>query len=112
MANERITPEGYNKEEEYFYRKNKELIEKTRKKLDALRTAARQREQNKSHWMICPKCGAELREVDLQGVKVDQCSGCGGVFFDKGEVALLIKRRQPNAITEELKELLKEIEPI
>jgi Zn-finger nucleic acid-binding protein len=111
MTQERMSPEGYNKEEEYFHRKNQELIEQTRKKLDADRAAARQRGQSQSHWMVCPKCGAKLKETDLAGVKVDQCGGCGGIFLDKGEVALLIKGRQPNAITEELKGLLKEIEP-
>ncbi|MEW6325249.1 MAG: zf-TFIIB domain-containing protein [Nitrospirota bacterium] len=91
MADERdrITPEGYNKEEEYFYRKNKELLEKTRKALDAERAAAARRAQDQPFWMVCPKCGAKLREIDLGGVKVDQCGGCGGLFFDKGEVELL-----------------------
>lgn len=112
MVNERLTPEGYDKEEEYFHRKNQELIEKSRKKLDAEREAARQREQNKSHWMVCPKCGMALREIDLKGIKVDRCDGCGGIFLDKGEAALLIKGFRPNATTEELKALLKEIEPV
>ena len=116
MADDRITPEGYNKEEEYFYRKNRELIEKTRKQLDAERAAARQREQKKAHWMVCPKCGASMREVNLKGIKVDQCGGCGGIFMDKGEISLLIKVRKPggvtDAIVEELKGVLKEIEPI
>jgi acetyl-CoA carboxylase beta subunit len=112
MVNERLTPEGYDKEEEYFHRKNQELIEKSRKKLDAERAAARQREQHKAHWMVCPKCGATLREVDLKGVKVDRCVGCGGLFLDKGEAALLIKESRPSAMTEELKAFLKEIETV
>ncbi len=89
MADERITPEGYSKEEEYFYRKNKELMEQARKKLDADRAVTAQRAQDKPFWMVCPKCGAKLHEVELGGVKVDQCAGCGGLFFDKGEVELL-----------------------
>jgi hypothetical protein len=112
MVSERLTPEGYDKEEEYFHRKNQELIEKSRKKLDAERAAAQQREQHKAHWMVCPKCGGALREVELKGVKVDRCGGCGGLFLDKGEAALLIKGSQPSAMTEELKEFLKEIEPV
>lgn len=112
MVNERITPEGYDKEEEYFHRKNQELIEQARKKLDAERTAARQREQSKAHWMVCPKCGGTLREVDLKGVKVDRCDGCGGLFLDKGEAALLIKGSRMTAMTEQLKEFFKEIESV
>ena len=107
MADERITPEGYSKEEEYFYRKNKELLEKTRKKLDAERAAVAQRGQDQPYWMVCPKCGAKLQEVDLDGVKVDQCGGCGGIFFDKGEVELLTQGRQPKGFASALKGLFK-----
>jgi len=107
MTQDRITPEGYNKEEEYFRRQNLELIEKTRKKLDAERAAAQQRGQSKPYWMICPKCGAKLQEVDLSGVKVDQCGGCGGLFFDKGEVELLAEGRQPKGLAASLKQLFK-----
>jgi Zn-finger nucleic acid-binding protein len=107
MTHERITPEGYDKEEEYFHRKNQELLEKTRKKLDADRVAAQQRGQSKSYWMICPKCGTALQEVDLSGVKVDQCGGCGGIFFDKGEVELLTEGRQSKGFSAALARLFK-----
>ena len=107
MADERITPEGYNKEEEYFYRKNRELLEKTRKQLDAARAAAATRGQDQPWWMVCPKCGGRLREVDLEGVKVDQCGGCGGLFFDKGEVELLAQARQSKGLASALKGLFK-----
>ena len=94
MTQERLTPEGYDKEEEYFYRKNLELIEKTRKKLDAERAAARQREQKKAHWMVCPKCGGKLQEVNVKGVMVDHCGSCNGVFLDKGEIELMPHARR------------------
>ena len=107
MADERLTPEGYNKEEEYFYRKNKELLEKTRRKLDAERATAQQRGQDQPYWMVCPKCGTKLTEVDLEGIKVDQCGGCGGLFFDKGEVELLVQGRQSKGFPAALKGLFK-----
>lgn len=107
MTQDRITPEGYDKEEEYFHRKNLELLEKTRKKLDAERAAAQQRGQKKPFWMICPKCGTELQEVDLKGVKVDQCGGCGGVFLDKGEIELIPHARQLKGWAAALKDLLR-----
>ncbi|MCA9657623.1 MAG: zf-TFIIB domain-containing protein, partial [Myxococcales bacterium] len=34
------------------------------------------------HWMCCPKCGAQLTEVQFRQVKVDKCFFCGGVFLD------------------------------
>lgn len=107
MVDERLKPEGYDKEEEYFYRKNKELIEQTRKKLDAARTVAAKQGEGKPYWMICPKCGASLAEVDLDGVKVDQCGGCGGLFFDKGEVELLSQGRQSKGFGAALKGLFR-----
>lgn len=40
--------------------------------------------------MICPKCGAEMRMYERNGVTVDQCTGCRGVFLDRGELERLI----------------------
>ncbi|MBM4036329.1 MAG: hypothetical protein FJ291_31730 [Planctomycetes bacterium] len=41
-----------------------------------------------AHAMSCPRCeGAELRPaMTRQGVEVDFCPGCGGVWLDKGEL--------------------------
>ncbi|HRI10551.1 MAG TPA: zf-TFIIB domain-containing protein [Nannocystaceae bacterium] len=41
------------------------------------------------HWMRCPKCGAELSEVQFRSVKVDKCFNCGGVYLDDGELEQL-----------------------
>jgi hypothetical protein len=41
------------------------------------------------HWMRCPKCGAELAEVQFRDVKVDKCFACGGVYLDDGELEQL-----------------------
>jgi Zn-finger nucleic acid-binding protein len=39
--------------------------------------------------MTCPKCGDALHEVDsAERVALDFCSGCKGLFFDAGEVAV------------------------
>lgn len=107
MDEDRMGTEGYDKEAEYFYRKNKELIEKSRKKLDADRAEAAQQGKDKPFWMVCPKCGGQLKEADLDGVKVDQCGGCGGLFFDKGEVELLVEGRQPKGLGSALKSFFK-----
>jgi len=94
MTQERITPEGYDKEGEYFYRKNLELIEKTRMKLNAERAAVRQRSQDKPFWMVCPKCGGRLQEVNVKGVVGDHCNSCHGIFLDKGEIELITHARR------------------
>ena len=50
--------------------------------------ADRERERQ-LHWMRCPKCGAELAEVQFRDVKVDKCFACGGVYLDDGELEQL-----------------------
>lgn len=40
--------------------------------------------------LICPKCTAEMRSYERNGVTVDQCTACKGVFLDRGELDRLI----------------------
>ena len=40
--------------------------------------------------MSCPKCGAEMRAYERNGVTIDQCSGCRGIFLDRGELERLV----------------------
>jgi uncharacterized protein len=40
--------------------------------------------------MSCPKCGSEMRNYERNGVTVDQCTGCRGIFLDRGELEHLI----------------------
>jgi uncharacterized protein len=82
---------GYDKEEEYFYRKNQEMLAKKRTELDEQRKAQEAAQLREVHWMRCPKCGQQMAEEDRAGIKIDRCSGCGGVFFDAGELDLLLK---------------------
>jgi len=32
--------------------------------------------------MDCPKCQAEMLKVHHEGIEVDRCSQCGGIWFD------------------------------
>ena len=43
--------------------------------------------------MKCPKCGHDLEEQDLDGVKVDRCTFCEGLYMDAGELETLFLRR-------------------
>jgi len=36
--------------------------------------------------MNCPRTGKEMKEFEMDGVKVDVSTGCGGVFFDNFEL--------------------------
>ena len=79
------------KEEEYFaqmeFERKKKIEDEKHKKM-----AAGERQRLKElHYMCCPKCGLELIEIDYQGVKVDKCSGCSGIWLDEGELAAVTK---------------------
>jgi Zn-finger nucleic acid-binding protein len=39
--------------------------------------------------LTCPKCGSEMRSYERNGVLVDQCTGCKGIFLDRGELERL-----------------------
>jgi uncharacterized protein len=40
--------------------------------------------------LTCPKCQGTMRSYERNGVTVDQCSECRGVFLDRGELERLI----------------------
>ena len=42
--------------------------------------------------MKCPNCGATLVMSDRQGVEIDYCPDCRGVWLDKGELDKIIER--------------------
>lgn len=78
-------------EEEYFARQELERRKKWAQEQSAKMAQAERENVKKAHWMKCPKCGMDLQEIDLQGVKVDQCANCGGIFLDAGEIDQLTK---------------------
>jgi hypothetical protein len=79
------------KEEHYFLK----LEIERKKKHEAERHAKIAEEEKKRrkdlHYMHCPKCGVDLTEIDYEGVKVDKCFSCGGVWLDAGELELVSK---------------------
>lgn len=75
-------------EEEYFAKREAELREERRKVAEA---AARDAER-KSHYMKCPKCGADLKMEHYHGIEIDRCTECAGIWFDAGEAELLTEK--------------------
>jgi uncharacterized protein with PIN domain len=73
-------------ENEYFRRKEQELIEKMKAKLGAGNA--------KSSEMQCPRCGGGLVETDYENVKIDVCESCAGVWLDAGELAQIVDKDQ------------------
>ena len=65
-------------ENEYFHRKEQELIAKMKAKL--------QKDEAKSLEIKCPKCDGTLIETDFEDIKIDVCDKCSGVWLDAGEL--------------------------
>lgn len=40
--------------------------------------------------LTCPKCGGQMRSYERNGVTVDQCGECRGIFLDRGELERLV----------------------
>jgi len=53
--------------------------------------------------MICPVCKYDMIVVEYQNIELDYCNNCKGVWFDSGELKLLLKSQgleEPKAFFE------------
>ncbi len=59
--------------------------------------------------LVCPKCNGALEELPFSSqtdILVDRCDGCGGIFFDAGEI---VAAEKASATLETLQERMKTI---
>lgn len=55
------------------------------------------RTQQQMASMTCPNDGAVLVMSDRQGIEIDYCPSCRGVWLDRGELDKIIERSAPAA---------------
>ncbi len=91
MTSEEVMPSGYDQEEGYFHQKDLELLKRKRDELNRARGERAAEAARSEHWMKCPKCGADMQEIEMDGILVDKCGGCEGIYFDRGELELMIE---------------------
>ncbi len=48
--------------------------------------------------MRCPKCRSDMETVVYEGVEVDRCASCAGIWFDVGEMEVLRNKEAARAI--------------
>lgn len=48
--------------------------------------------------MSCPVCGVSLSMSDRQGIEIDYCPQCRGVWLDRGELDKIIERSGPATV--------------
>lgn len=93
--------EDRRREDDWFRENERHLLEAARvarEKRELERSAqeqAAERQRLKDlHFMKCPKCGHDMKEEDLQSVKVDRCSHCEGIYFDAGELDQVLMKKE------------------
>lgn len=50
--------------------------------------------------MLCPVCRIDMIVVEHKKIELDHCPRCAGVWFDSGELELLIAQARPPSLTE------------
>jgi uncharacterized protein len=86
---EKGVPTPSTPEDEYFVRENAERMRRLTLEAKRAMAADEQKRLRDLHYMHCPKCGMEMKEVHYGKLDVDACFACGGVFLDKGEIDII-----------------------
>jgi uncharacterized protein len=88
------------REDDWFRQNEKQLLEAARlgrarreKERAEKESATELKKLRDLHYMKCPKCGHDMKEEDLQTIRIDRCTHCEGVFFDAGELDLLFAKK-------------------
>jgi len=77
-------------EDQYFAKRDQELIEKLRSEREKEFTA----DLKAAATMRCPRCGQQLQDRVEHGVRAEECLHCGGVWLDRGEFETLASREE------------------
>lgn len=88
------------RENQWFRKQERHLLDEARVKrearLERLRKEGEKAELEKlraAHWMKCPKCGHDMKATPIEGVDLEQCTFCGGVYLDRNELDGLLLRK-------------------
>ena len=90
------------REDDWFRQNEKQLLEAAREA--RLKRERERREQEKDeekkrlkdlHFMKCPKCGHDMAAEKKEGIEVDRCTFCEGIFLDAGELEILFLKKKP-----------------
>ncbi len=73
-------------ENEYFRKKEKELIAKMKEKIAA--------EDSRKLDLDCPRCDGKLIETEHEHITIDVCEKCSGAWLDAGELAQVIDKNE------------------
>jgi hypothetical protein len=74
-------------EDQYFAKRDRELIAKLRQQKDAERVKLGGSGE-------CPKCSTRLEHREVHGILVDECPGCSGVWAERDQLEALARRSE------------------
>ena len=77
------------REDDYFARRDKELIARLREEKDKEITDALS-----GGTMPCPRCDTRMVSRTEHGVRMEECPACGGLWLDKGDFEILARREE------------------
>ena len=89
-----MTEKPSRNEDEYFVLQEAELLRQHRAELRRKQADAERR----THYMKCPKDGYDLISEGFQGVTVDSCPNCGGIWLDAGELEVIARHGDRHGI--------------
>lgn len=88
-----MSPHSKN-EDEYFAKRDAELLETTR----AHKASLREQVERQKHVGKCPRCGRDLVKMKHREVEVDICPEGHGTWVDAGEMEQLANYQEPGLI--------------
>jgi ribosomal protein L32 len=93
--------EDRRREDDWFRQNEKELLDTARQAREKREAERRAKEKTAEldrlkllHFMRCPKCGHQMIEEPLEGITIDRCSFCEGIYFDANELDQLFTKKQ------------------
>lgn len=88
------------REDDWFLKNEQKLLDAAREsrlkreeERKAQEAEAERKRLRELHFMKCPKCGHDLKEESVDGIAVDRCTFCEGIYLDAGELEQLFTRK-------------------
>lgn len=62
--------------------------------------------------MQCPKCDVDTKTEKYEGVEIDRCPRCKGVWLDDGEIRQVIREREKTFTSEQIRAVVGDTLPV
>ena len=90
LSHDALRSKPLSKEDEFFLKEEMERLREASARKAELESAQEKQRLKELHFMHCPKCGHDLLEESHQGVLIDRCPVCHGIWLDAGEMDELV----------------------